>query len=236
MAKPRKRRLWAGAIAVTVGVAVWVWLAPAWSSDDAPQARAVPPAVGSAGTVFGPIASASPATAGSSAPVATAVQPPTPDEDALRLWPHLRQGEPTREQKAQVQAQWNRFAQEHPDNLYVPAHLQASLTPAQASAARQRLDNTTAVVAQQAAQTYALRYAAPDQPPPGPPAQPDPAVQRDFLDYKIRELQSRLQLVDYYLANGQPSAEKRAIALKDIQQWTHELESLRQARASIPSS
>lgn len=235
MALQHHRRLWVGAIAaLAVGAAVWWWLA------GAPPAEApvgvLPPAAGSEGTVFGPIPSAQSASAGSSAPVAAAPPPTTPDEEALRLWPHLRQGGPTREQQALVQAQWNRFAQAYPDNLYVPAYLQASLTPEQARAARQRLDNTTAVAAQQAAQTYAQRYASPDQPPPRPPAMPDPAVQRDFLDYKIHELESRLQLVNFYLANGQPSAAKRAAAHKDIQQWNHELESLRQARASLPSS
>ncbi len=234
MAHKQRRLLWGLGIAALAGAAVLWWLAGTPSAE-APVA-VVLPAAGSAGTVFGPIRAAAAADAGRSAPVATVLPAPTPDDEALRLWPHLRQGGPTREQQAQVQAQWNRFAQAYPDNLYVPAHLQASLTPEQARAARQRLDNTTAVAAQQAAQTYAQRYATPDQPAPAPPAMPDPAVQRDFLDYKIRELESRLQLVSFYLANGQPSAAKRAVAHKDIEQWNHELESLRQARAGLPSS
>lgn len=234
MTVQHRRRFWIGAIALLAGLAIGWWLAGTASTDT--TVNVVVPTAGSEGTVFGPIRAAPSAGSLGSAPVATAPPPTTPDEEALRLWPHLRQGGPTREQQAQVQAQWVRFAQEYPDNLYIPAHLQASLTPQQAGAARQRLDNTTAVVAQQAAQSYAQRYATPNQPPPGPPAVPDPAVQRDFLDYKIHELESRLQLVNFYLANGQPSAEKRAAAHKDIQQWNHELESLRQVRASLPSS
>lgn len=230
-----RRRVWGALLTVGAVIALgWWWLQPV--APEATPAAVVLPQVGSEGTVFGPIASA-PAQAGASAPVAAAPAPATPDEDALRLWPHLRQGAPTREQQAAVQAQWSRFAQAHPDNVYLPAAMQASLTPEQVRAARQRLDNTTAVVARQAAQSHAQKYAEPGQAPPAAPAEPvDVAMQRDFFDYKIRELESRLQLVNFYLANGQPSAEKRAAANKDIQQWTRELESLRQARAMLPSS
>lgn len=211
----------------------WLWSTP----DATVQTAAVVPDAGSDGTVFGPIRTAS-------APSAVAgpqSQLPVPsgavDEETLRLWPHLRQPELTREQQAAIQAQWHRFAQQHPDNLYLPAAMQASLTPEQALAARQRLDNTTAVAARQAAQSHAQKYVEPGQmPPPAPAAPADAAMQRDFFDYKIRELESRLQLVNFYLANGQPSADKRAAANKDIQQWTRELESLRQARATLPSS
>lgn len=212
---------------------LWWWLAP--SLVQAPPQAAPTPVVGEAGTVFGPLPTATQTE--KAAVAAASLPPPPPDDDALRLWPHLRQGEPTREHQTQVQAQWNRFAQAHPDNLYLPAYLQSSLTPEQVRAARQRLDNTTAVATQMAVQSHAARYLQPGQePPPAPAAPVDPAVQRDFLDYKIRELESRLQLVQFYLTNGKPSADKRAAANKDIKQWTQELESLRQARAAVPNT
>lgn len=231
----RRRRLLATAAAVLVAVALAWWL---WPTPDASvESAAVVPSVGSEGTVFGPLRVASAA----GEPVSIQAQPSAPtgglDEETLRLWPHLRQAGPTREEQAAVQAQWSRLAQQHPDNLYLPSGMQAALTPDQARVARQRLDNTTAVVAQQAVQSYAQKYAAPGQDAPPPPAAPaDAAMQRDFFDYKIRELESRLQLVQFYLANGQPTAQKRVAANKDIQQWTRELESLRQARAMLPSS
>ncbi|MDT8992504.1 hypothetical protein RQP54_16660 [Curvibacter sp. APW13] len=230
----RRRQLTAAAAVVVAAVLGW-WL---WPTPDASvEAAAVVPNVGSEGTVFGPLRAAS----APGVQPSTAAQAPAPggtlDEETLRLWPHLRQPAPTREEQAAIQAQWSRFAQQHPDNLYLPASMQPALTSEQARAARQRLDNTTAVEARQAAQSYALRYAEPGQPPPSAPAAPaDAAMQRDYFDYKIRELESRLQLVHFYLANGQPSAQKRAAANKDIQQWTRELESLRQGRAMLPSS
>ena len=230
-----RRRIFAALAVVVVAVVLGWWL---WSAPDANfETAAVVPAVGSEGTVFGPVPVAS--TPGLVVGVQT--QPPAPgglmDEETLRLWPHLRQPAPSREEQAVIQAQWSRFAQQHPDNLYLPSAMQAALTQEQARAARQRLDNTTAVEARQAAQSYALRYVEPGQAPPSAPAAPaDAAMQRDYFDYKIRELESRLQLINFYLANGQPSAQKRAAANKDIQQWTRELESLRQGRAMLPSS
>ncbi|MGQ0711295.1 MAG: hypothetical protein ACT4NV_16295 [Rhodoferax sp.] len=207
-------------------------------ADPGPQdgaqagARAVPE-VGSPGSFF----SAALGQVAPQAAPAPAQAPPPAQDDALRLWPHLRQGEPSAAHQAEVQAQWSRLAQQHPDNVYLPAQYQAPLTAQQARAARARLDDTTAVATRLAAQQHAQRYASPGQEPLEPPAAPaNPAQQRQYFDDKIRELESRLQLLAFYLASGQPSASKRAIAAKDMEQWNKELEALRQARAAVPAS
>jgi hypothetical protein len=235
-----KRRRWISTLLVLAALAgLWWWVWPA-AEAEAP-AGAVAPSVGSDGTMFAPIASAQPQ-ASANAPTEALPAPRArprlaPDEEDLRLWPHLSQPAQTPERRAAVQAEWRRFAQTYPDNMFLPPSMQAKLTPEQARVEGLRVDNAMRMIRREAAQISARKNAEPGQAPPPAPAKPlDVAVQRDFYDFKIRELESLLQLGNYFLSHGQPSASERAEAEKDIQEWTRELESLRQVRSTLPSS
>ncbi len=235
-----KRRGWWGVVVVlALAVLVWarLWGAAPEGAGAAQADAGAAPWVGSPGSFFSAALGQDGAPGAAPAQTADVAAAASAQDQAMHLWPHLREGAPSAEPSAQVQAQWSRLAQQHPDNIYLPAQYQAGLTPQQALAARARLDDTTAVATRLAAQQHAQRYAPVGQEPPAaPPIPSDSAPQREYFDYKIRELESRLQLLAFYLDSGQPSAAKRAIARKDMEQWNKELESLRLARAAVPAS
>jgi hypothetical protein len=245
----KHKRLWAAAL-VGVGVAL---LLAVWSADDgtaqADSTAGAPamPEVGAPGTFFGPLA-----TVFKGPPPAPTA--PTPDalSDVDRLWPHVRLGPPSAQERAHIRAQWVNLSARYPDNLYIPSEFRPPLNPAQRQQARAQLDDTTAMAARMAAQKHADRFAAP--PSVGDAAQRQvgagtapseqqareagvsPAQQRNFFNYQIRELESRIQLVEFYLAADDMVATKKAAAQKEVRLWKKELEELNRLRAQIPAS
>lgn len=245
--KLKHKRLWA---AVVGGVVLAVLVAVLALEDEAvgtdAQTAAPPvPEVGSAGTFFGPLAAVfkrQPAV------------PPAPAAEAQsevdRLWPHVRLGPPSAQERSHIRAQWVNFSAQYPDNLYVPSEFRPALNAAQHQAARQQLDDTTAMAARMAAQKHADRYAQPPSvgdsaqrqiavPPSEQQARDagvNPVQQRNFFNYRIRELESRIQLVEFYLASDDMAATKKAAATKEVTVWKKELEELTRMRAQIPAS
>lgn len=220
------------------------------TGDDAPSTDAHVPAaprqVGEAGTFFGPLAALPQGRPSTAAPEPVAES----QSEVDRLWPHVRLGPPSAQERSRIRAQWAGFSARYPDNLYVPAEFRPALNEVQRQAARQQLDDTTAMAARMAAQKHADRYAQP--PTLGEAAQRHsgaapseqqarsagvtPAQQRNFFSYRIRELESRIQLVEYYLASDDMAATKKAAATKEVTVWKKELEELIRLRAQIPES
>lgn len=243
---PRKR-WW---VLAGVGAAALVLVAVLATSDESAStvgdAPAAPLQVGQAGTFFGPLPAQ---TQGQSA--AAPLPPPTEAQSEVdRLWPHVRLGPPSAQERSRIRAQWVRFATSYPDNLYVPSEFRPALNEEQRQAARQQLDDTTAMAARMAAQKHADRYAQPPsvadlaqrQTGAAPSEQQarasgvTPAQQRNFFSYRIRELESRIQLVEFYLASDDLAATKKAAATKEVTVWKKELEELTRLRAQIPES
>jgi hypothetical protein len=161
-------------------------------------------------------------------------------------------GPPSEQERARIRVQWVNFSAKYPDNLYIPSEFLPAMNQAQRQAAREQLDDTTAMAARMAAQKHADRYASPPSvgehalQQVGAVAQPSeqqardagitPAQQRNFFNYKIRELESRIQLVEFYLASDDMAATKKTAAQKEVLVWKKELEELIRMRAQVPES
>lgn len=244
----KHKRLWAAAGVVGVAVLVAALASEEeGAATDTPAAAAPAPDVGTPGTFFGPLA-----TVFKRQPPAPPVPAAEAQSEVDRLWPHVRLGPPSAQERSRIRTQWVNFSAKYPDNLYVPSEFRPALNQAQHQAARQQLDDTTAMAARLAAQKHADRYATPPsvedsaQRQMGSAAPPSeqqardggvtPAQQRNFFNYRIRELESRIQLVEFYLASDDMAATKKAAATKEVTVWKKELEELTRMRAQIPAS
>ncbi|MBI3394341.1 MAG: hypothetical protein HY042_00750, partial [Spirochaetia bacterium] len=167
---------------------------------------------------------------------------PRPDSDPelaeqiRTLWPHALK--PQKDNREEVRKQWQDFAKQYPDNVYLPDEYRAvAPTDEQKSVRRKTMELVTSVDAKIASQRAALKQQAkPGQNGPSAPSVPDvtPQEQKQYFNYKMSELSSRIQLVQYMLANGSPDAQQKAQAQKDIAAWNKELNDYRQVMAQIP--
>lgn len=223
-----------------VGATVWLLWGGSPSGLPAPLAaiEAALPELGSPGTMFAAALDAPPGTPGKEGTNAALAE-----SEVDRLWPHVRKGEPTEEQRAKVRAEWATLSAQHPDNIYLPNEFRPALSADASKAVRQQLDDTTALVARQAAQKHADRFAPPSagNPPEVTEQQArasgvTPEQQRNYFDYQIKELESRIQLAELYLASDDPGATKKTEAKKEWATWKKELEALIRTRAQVPSS
>lgn len=216
-------------------LAYWWWDA----SADTEVQRQVPLAAAAAvaGETTAPLAQV---TKGLVARAAATSAPPTAQEEAFKLWPHLREAGPSPAQLAQVHAQWSQLAQMYPDNLYLPSQYLAPKSAQQVRVARERLDDSSAMEAEMATLRQAYRYGGADQVPSPPPSldslsPQDIAMRRNYFDTRIHQLESLVQLVDFWFAKDAPNATDRATAEKEREQWTSELETMRGVRAVLPA-
>ena len=165
---------------------------------------------------------------------------PNPAEDPelaeriKNLWPDVAKAKPDRDA---IRREWQDFAKKYPNNIYVPDEFKGTLSDAEAQDRRKTLDTVTAVETKFANMRAEAKKANPGQ--DGPPAPPNsnvaPAEQRVYFDYKIREIESRIQLVEYMLSNGSPDAAQKASAQKEMAQWSKELENYKKLKQSIPN-
>lgn len=241
-----------GAGVVLAAVLVWlVWGNPAEevkSQGAAPHAPV--PVVGSPGSFFGASPQAPSPAVADPAKIAADAQ-----SDVDRLWPHVRKGEPSAEEHAKIRVQWVNFAVKYPENIYIPNEFKPPLSGAEQTAVRQQLDDTTAMVAKQAAQKRMERFAQPSAGGSvGAFAQGQigaapvvtelqardsgitPEQQRNYFNYKIKELESRIQLVEFYLSSDDLGASKKTAAQKELIVWKKELEELVRVKAQVPNS
>ena len=229
-----------GAAVVLVAVLAWLfWDTPAKNAQKPvnPQPAATP-LVGSPGAFFGATVELPQRSIAEVAKIETDAQ-----SEVDRLWPHVRKGEPSAAERAKVRVEWVNFSVQHPDNIYIPNEFKPPINAAEEKAVRQQLDDTTALVAKQAAQKHRDRFA---QPSSGEPAEVTeqqardsgitPEQQRNFFNYKIKELESRIQLVEFYLNSDDLGASKKTAAKKELIVWKKELEELVQTRAQVPNS
>jgi len=237
-----KQRVLAVGAAVAL-VAVLVWLL--WDTTPAHTAPnqggptpAAAPLVGSPGTFFGATVEQPQRSKAEVAKIEADAQ-----SEVDRLWPHVRKGEPTEAERAKVRVEWVNFSVQHPGNVYIPNEFKPPISAAEEKAVRQQLDDTTALAAKQAAQKHLDRFA---QPAAGGPAElteqqardsgTTPEQQRNFFNYKIKELESRIQLVEFYLNSDDLGASKKTAAKKELIVWKKELEELMRTRAQVPNS
>ena len=63
-----------------------------------------------------------------------------------------------------------------------------------------------------------------------------PEEQRVYIGYKMRELESRIQLIEYSIENSGITGDKLTIARKDMSSWKKELAELQAVEKKIPNS
>ncbi len=166
---------------------------------------------------------------------------PRPDSDPelaeqiRTLWPHALK--PVQDNKEEVRRQWQEFAKAYPDNLYVPDEYRSQAPTEEQRAARQKnMELVTSIDAKVASTKSAAKSAKPGTPGPTAPGTADiaPAEQKQYFNYKIQELQSRIQLVQFMLSKGNPDNQQKAQAQKDIAAWNKELGEFQKVLAQVP--
>ena len=101
---------------------------------------------------------------------------------------------------------------------------------------RETLDLVASVESRLATSKAQARSAEPGQ--DGPDAASDspvkPEEQRKYFEYRIHELESRIQLIEYFINNGEPDKQQKDLATEEIAGWKKELEQYQEVMKQIP--
>ncbi|MCX8000399.1 MAG: hypothetical protein N3A69_15840, partial [Leptospiraceae bacterium] len=62
-----------------------------------------------------------------------------------------------------------------------------------------------------------------------------PQAQKVYFDFKIKELESRIQLIEFAKQNKAFSPEQEAMADKEVASWKKEIEQLKEVAKTIPN-
>ncbi|MBE7410610.1 MAG: hypothetical protein L6Q54_06985 [Leptospiraceae bacterium] len=162
---------------------------------------------------------------------------PKLEAEAERLWPHALKPGPTDKDREKIREEWNRFSAKYPKNLYIPNEYKPPQTEKEAEQIRKELDVFTEVDASFASQIAANKYAEPgsEMKTPNEP-KVTPEQQATYFSYKIRELESRIQLVEFMMESGEIDQAQSNIAKNDLAVWRKELETLRKIAKQVPAS
>ncbi|MCW7495665.1 hypothetical protein ND860_03950 [Leptospira levettii] len=164
---------------------------------------------------------------------------PNPEELELAqaevLWPFALEKKPNR--KEEIKEEWRDFAAKYPNNFYIPREIRAPLTEKQEKEQLDMLDSFTAMDASFSASQSKEKWAdKPSSEEPNAGERPSPKAQKAYFDFKINELESRIQMVEYWLENKKPDSEVKGSAEKDLQVWRKELATLKEVRNQVPNS
>ena len=155
-------------------------------------------------------------------------------EQVRNLWPDVFERKPDREE---VRRQWAEFAQEHPDNIYIPSQFLPELSDEQKAERRAVLDAVGEMSTEVALQRARARKNA-DTSQDGPDAPPEPTVdpetQKKYFNYRIQELQSRIELIEYALAKGELDPDQVPEAQKELEEWKAQKKELEEVLAQVP--
>lgn len=154
---------------------------------------------------------------------------------AKRLWPAAFKEKKSEEEREKIREEWIDFAARYPKNIYIPSEFRPQLTSEDEKKAREQLDKVTSAESKFALSRNEGKYAQPGSVPTRP-SDPNvtPEEQKAYFSYKISELESRIQLVQYAIQQGRMDASQIPQANSDINSWQKELLQLRQASESVP--
>ncbi|MFN3605367.1 MAG: hypothetical protein ACK4UJ_11725 [Leptonema sp. (in: bacteria)] len=163
-----------------------------------------------------------------------APKPNLDPEEIFKLWPDLAQKMEIDKEK--IDQEWIDFARKYPDNFYIPTKY-LNLTEKQKEERIKELENFADIEAKLSAQKAKLEKESKvgidgPEPPEKPSVTPD--EQKSYFDYKIRELQSRIQLIEYWIENQNIDPQQKKMAEEDLQQWKKELSEYENIRKQIP--
>jgi hypothetical protein len=160
------------------------------------------------------------------------------EAEAEKLWPHLAKQDTSAKRKEKVKEEWNAFASKYPKNFYIPAELKAPMTEAEAAEKRREIDIVTKMESKLSVIEINARKSEPGSAVPKAPGKPDvtPEEQRIYIGFKTKELESRIQLIEYSIENSGINGDQLTIARKDISEWKRELTQLQEVERKIPNS
>ncbi|XDD50325.1 hypothetical protein AB3N59_00435 [Leptospira sp. WS92.C1] len=162
---------------------------------------------------------------------------PELEDQAKKLWPEAFKPRKTPEEKEQIRKEWNDFIARYPNNLYIPSEFRPALSESEEKTARERLDSVTSVESQNAIARSLGKYAEPgNEPKPPSESSVNPKDQLTYINYKIDELESRIQLIEYTIQQGKLDPSQIGTANRDLTIWKKELDQLRQVQSLIPRS
>ncbi|MEM7182310.1 MAG: hypothetical protein AAF518_15455 [Spirochaetota bacterium] len=155
-----------------------------------------------------------------------------------KLWPHLSTSKASKEDKEKVRQQWLEFANEYPENIYIPDYAKQPLTEAETQKIRQEVDLVADIEANSAVTRTRARSSKPGSEPPQEPAKPSlsPEKQRAYFAYKIREVKSKIQLIEYAIAKNRLDEVQMGIAKKDLENWKKQLKELQEVSDRVPKA
>lgn len=162
---------------------------------------------------------------------------PELEDQAKKLWPEAFKPRKTPEEKEHIRKEWTDFVARYPKNLYIPAEFRPALSESEEKEARERLDAVTSMESRNAISRSLGKYAEPGNEPKAPTeSSVNPKEQRAYIGYKIDELESRIQLIEYTIQQGKLNPEQIGTANQDLLVWKKELTDLRQVQSQIPGS
>lgn len=158
------------------------------------------------------------------------------EDEAVFLWPSTLQSVKDEKHKEKVREEWKAFASVHPNNIYLLNEYKPALTKEQEEKIIAEMNTFTEVESFFARNVASSKYAAVGVEPqtsntPGV----TPQAQKVYFDYKIKELESRIQLIEYAKENKGLSLEQESMAEKEIAAWKKEIEKLKEVAKTIPN-
>lgn len=160
------------------------------------------------------------------------------EAETEKLWPHLAKQDTSAKRKEKVREEWNAFAAKYPKNFYIPAELKAPMTEAEAADKRKEIDIVSKMDSKLAVSEINSRKSEPGSAVPKAPGKSDvtPEEQRIYIGFKTKELESRIQLIEYSIESSGINGDQLTTARKDISAWQKELTGLQEVEKKIPNS
>ncbi|MCB1142756.1 MAG: hypothetical protein H7A24_04045 [Leptospiraceae bacterium] len=159
------------------------------------------------------------------------------EEEARNLWSEAIKSQKDESVKEKVKEEWRDFSARYPKNIYIPNEFQTGLTQEEIEERSITLDSVTSVDTFFARQSVRDKYLPPGS-DPKIPKEPNvtPEQQKSFFAYKMREIQSRIELLEFTKERKGLSSDQIQTAEKDLDLWKKELEEMKQISATVPNS
>jgi len=165
------------------------------------------------------------------------VEEPSLEEEAIQLWPTAIRSVKDEKHKEKVREEWKDFASRYPSNIYILNEYKPALSKKEEEKAIANLETFTEVESFYARVIASSKYAETGvEPKTSNEPKISPAFQKLFFDYKIQELESRIQLMEYAKENKALSSEQETMAEKEIREWKKEIEKLKEVAKTVPNT
>lgn len=165
---------------------------------------------------------------------ADAPKPNLDPEEIFKLWPDLAEKMEVNQEK--IEQEWIDFARKYPNNFYIPTKY-LNLTEKQKEERIKELENFIDIESKIASLKSKLeKDSKVGIDGPDAPEKPNitPEEQKNYFSYKIKELESRIQLIEYWLENQNVDPQQKKDAEEELKQWKKELSEYQSLLKQIP--